>query len=212
MFALTLRPLSSIIAKLIRRKDLLDSILVTKMEEAKILEIALKNCHLLEQMLQDSLRTVRRLNVRYNIDWLVLNYKSYVNSIWEHYENMDQQGDHANLGNEGKQSLTRGSIGCLSTLSEITTETRRHTVSGALRSSTGDNASSASCVCRVHRDKLSLNDLDQNRNKLNYNVIKIKRSLETILMQLQRAIDTANRQSNYLHHGHGKGKDFICCH
>lgn len=182
------------------------------MEEAKILEIALKNCYLLEEMLKESIQTVRKLNVRYNIDWLVHNYSDYVNSIMEHYESDYESPKVDILSSKDCWSSTRRSIDCMSTVSEITSKSRRHTFSDVISTSSKTSAITTTTLSRVYRDKFFYSDFDQSRNKINFSVIKIKRNLETILMQLQRAIDIANRQSKFTHHSYRKGKEFICCH
>lgn len=159
------------------------------MEEAIVLENALKSCEYLQSTLKDSLKTVRRLNLRYNLDWFVKNYNTYIGSIWEQYKikfnvNSKLVDSHIDTANSDEPSKSN-----TSPLHNI----RLYGKSLSARSSSellGGNA------------------------KINYKFIRIKRSLETVLLQIQRAIDIANRQRNYMHLNQNvnQSKSHICCH
>lgn len=141
------------------------------MEESKVLEAAIKSCKLLECSLNKSIKAVRRLNIRYNVDWLILNYNSYIANIWSQYNcKMDLAKNKPTKSRKSTNNLN------LSTRSS--------------QELFGDN------------------------RKINFKFIKIKRGMEAMMLQLQRTIDIANRQRNYIHFNFSgyDTKARICCH
>ncbi|XP_065356019.1 uncharacterized protein LOC135950401 [Calliphora vicina] len=144
------------------------------MEESRVLESAIKSCKLLERSLNRSINEVRRLNIRYNVDWLIENYNSYIANIWSQYH---CKKDVTNLKSKATKS----------------------------RKSTKNN---------LNLSSRSSQELCGNNRKINYKFIKIKRGMEAMMLQLQRTIEIANRQRNFIHfnfNGHDS-QTRICCH
>lgn len=150
------------------------------MDETKVLEKALKNCENLEKSLYESIKLVRRLNIRYNSDWLLKNYTNYMANIWVQYRCSSPVKRH------------------------LPAAAGQHTKPAKLKTS---NAAT------VLGPRSSLELCGSNR-KINYKFIKIKRSMEAAMLQIQRAIDIANRQRNYVHlNENGRdGRGRLCCH
>uniref|UniRef100_A0A1A9ZJ63 Uncharacterized protein n=1 Tax=Glossina pallidipes TaxID=7398 RepID=A0A1A9ZJ63_GLOPL len=151
------------------------------MEETKVLETALKNCQLLETTLQDTIEIVRRLNIRYNVDYFLKNYNNYIANIWDQYQ------------------------------SKLKKETPiKDTEESSLPSS--PSSLSLQSYRRVNHPSLagrSASELMGNSVRINYTFIKIKRSMETVLLEIHRAIDIANRQRNYTHFNINDRKNYF---
>ncbi|KNC31112.1 hypothetical protein FF38_06658 [Lucilia cuprina] len=144
------------------------------MEECKVLDTAIKSCKLLERSLHHSISEVRRLNIRYNVDWLIQNYNAYIANIWTQYH---CKMDLPKLKNKSTKSR----------------KTAKNNLNLTTRSS---------------------QELCGNNRKINYKFIKIKRGMEAMMLQLQRTIEIANRQRNFIHFSFGSqdSKTRICCH
>ncbi|KAL9929004.1 uncharacterized protein ACN427_009061 isoform 1-T1 [Glossina fuscipes fuscipes] len=154
------------------------------MEETKVLETALRNCQLLETTLQDTIEIVRRLNIRYNVDYFLKNYNNYIANIWNQYQCKLKK--ETPIKNIEETSLP-------SSPSSISLKSYR----------------------RVNHPSLagrSASELMGNSVRINYTFIKIKRSMETVLLEIHRAIDIANRQRNYTHFNINDRENYICCH
>lgn len=151
------------------------------MEESKVLEAALKSCQLLELSLRDSIKEVQRLNLRYNIDWFVNNYEVYVANIWTQYQSLNENQTPPALTQKHKLSFIKTRSG------------KCHRGNGVKSHKSSNTAATLALNTR------SSNELVGSNRRINYKFLKIKRGMEASLVQLQHAIDIANRQKNFMH-------------
>lgn len=148
------------------------NIFIIKMNEMKMYDCAIKNCQRIEKSIYTSIKIIRRLNIRYNADWILANYVSYVAGIFTSYR----------CRNVDVRSLTKK---------------QRQAQQLSFNSSLS---------CR------SSHELCGSNRKINYKLLKIKRNMEGLVLQINRAIDIGNRQKGYVHATLRDGKRRICCH
>ena len=141
------------------------------MEESRVLESAIKTCKLLEKSLRRSITEVRRLNIRYNVDWIIQNYSTYMANIWSHLEKPMPKTKPVKL--------------C-------------------------KTPNNLNLTMRSSQEMFGKN------RKINFKFIKIKRGIEAMVLQLQHAIDIANRQRNFIHFNYASNgpapRTLLCCH
>lgn len=160
------------------------------MDETKVLEAALQNCHHLERSIYESIRLVRRLNIRYNSDWLLKNYKNYMANIWSQYQCTSQVPETTRSATSVRSMPVR--TRCANAARTLLPKKSSHV---AL------SARSSHELCGISR-------------QINYKFIKIKRSMETLIHQIQHAIEISNRQRNFVHLNVNArdSRTRICCH
>lgn len=141
------------------------------MEESRVLESAIKTCKLLEKSLRRSISEVRRLNIRYNVDWIIQNYSTYMANIWSHLD---------------KPLPKHKPMKSCKALNNLNLTIR------------------------------SSQELWGKNRKINFKFIKIKRGIEAMMLQLQHAIEIANRQRNFIHFNYMSNgsatRTHLCCH
>ncbi|CAD7000399.1 unnamed protein product [Ceratitis capitata] len=165
------------------------------MDETKVLEAALQNCQHLERSIYESIRLVRRLNIRYNSDWLLKNYKKYMANIWSQYQ--------CKMPETTRSVTSVRSIPISSSNSSI-----------AAASAHKQLRKRSSHVVMVLSGARSSHELCGINRQINYKFIKIKRSMETLIHQIQHAIEIANRQRNFVHLNVNArdSRTRVCCH
>lgn len=162
------------------------------MDETKVLEAALQNCHHLERSIYESIRLVRRLNIRYNSDWLLKNYKNYMANIWSQYQCTSKVPETARSATSVRSMPVRTSSA---------NANAAHTLLPKKSSHVTLSARSSHELCGISR-------------QINYKFIKIKRSMEALIHQIQHAIEISNRQRNFVHLNVNArdNRTRICCH